>query len=652
MTRITQQTVISWMATHSSYTMRQTTIPSFSTTVPQTFAAGALLHIVATWGTTLGLNLYINNVKTTETGHAITLADNVYFGNDQTSALPSRGELVAVRFYKSLTATQVGYLYLAGLALSDDPLSSARWLSVMPEIVQPKESGGKTTLDLVTTMLINGDPRWRSRRGDYVSTAIDATPHAISLTVTSEDDVYPVFYIKPTTANTTGFQYKQWVAVNWKATVSYALYPICIGPFDTTTPIAASKMQADGDDVRVYVDDVEVDRWLQDINDANSKVWFNTSFDAAASALLEADITDADRTTLDTSDDISDFPPAGILLIGTEAFSYSGKDDTSRQFTGIIRGLRGTAKAAHSAADPIYWIQHDVWLYYGDSTLTAPTTDDDYKPIIALTSTNDVWTYAYFGENSKNRPITWVYVVIDDSTSDLDYYTANHNTFASPWEEIGIYSIPVTTTHARWYLYNPCQIDTAHFTNGERSGSPSANGKYRITSSPDGITYATEYESGIGTDGIWTAWDRDEALAAGAYYVGLELYYLSAPGGAYYIEAADAEISLDTTYSPDVTQTAEQGNYPLNSTLTNSTTGDALSLSLNCLLNDVIELDTDNKTLRNLTSGSSHLAALTLEGGVRKHWMKLVPGLNTLSWAEPGVAAVTFEAVWDRRLFE
>lgn len=616
----------------------------------QTFAANALLHIVATWGTTLGLNLYVNNVKTSDTGHAITLADNTYIGNDQTSALPSRGELVAVRFYESLTATQVGYLYLAGLALADDPLSTARWLTVMPEIVQPKETGGKTTLDLVTTMLIDSDPRWLSRRGDYVATTIDATPHDINLTVTSDDEVYPSFYIKPIQANTTGFQYKQWIPVVWKALAGHSLYPVTIGPFDTQ-PLTPAKMQADGDDLRIYVDDIEVDRWLYHMDAADTQVWFNTSFDPGVAALLEADITAADRTTLDTSDDISDFPTRGILLIGTEAFSYSGKNNADQQFLGVIRGIRGTTKAIHSAGDPIYWIQHDIWMYYGDSTLTAPTPDDDYKPIFELSSTNDVWVYASFGEDSLSRPISWVWQLVDDSTNVMTPYTADHVTFASPWEEVGIHTIPVSTTIGRWYLYNPCQIDKAHFTNGERYGNGAGVFGY-IKSSPDGITYAEEWSVELGAGSAWVAWSDDETLAAGAYYVAIEFNEPSATGGTYRFEVADAEISLDTTYSPDVSQIAEQANYPLNCTITNETTGEAISLLVNLVLSDVLEINTAAKTLTNLSEGSSHLSALISEGGVRKHWLKLVPGLNELSWAETGVVEVLCEVVWDRRLFE
>ena len=69
-------------------------------------------------------------------------------------------------------------------------------------------------------------------------------------------------------------------------------------------------------------------------------------------------------------------------------------------------------------------------------------------------------------------------------------------------------------------------------------------------------------------------------------------------------------------------------------------------------IDDVIELDTDNKTVKNLTEGTNVYGALTLVGGIRRDWLPLVNGTNTLTYTETGVADVDIDLVWDRRTYE
>jgi hypothetical protein len=111
-------------------------------------------------------------------------------------------------------------------------------------------------------------------------------------------------------------------------------------------------------------------------------------------------------------------------------------------------------------------------------------------------------------------------------------------------------------------------------------------------------------------------------------------------------------ITLDTTYTPDSTIGAEQTNYPMDATIANAATGDTIQLVLNPALADVIEVDTDNKTVKNLTEGSSVYGALTLIGGVRRDWLPLLNGANILTYTETGVVDNDIDLVWDRRYYE
>ena len=111
-------------------------------------------------------------------------------------------------------------------------------------------------------------------------------------------------------------------------------------------------------------------------------------------------------------------------------------------------------------------------------------------------------------------------------------------------------------------------------------------------------------------------------------------------------------MTLDNTYTPDATIGAEQDNYPLACTIANAATGDSISLAANVNLLDVIEVDTDNKTIANLTEGDNLYGALTLVGGVRRDWLPLVNGTNTLTYTEAGVTDVDIDLLWDRRYYE
>lgn len=630
----------------------------------QTFSAAALQHITARFGVAGAgeLKLTVNGTETTGVGNAVALGATINMGSEATPSLWARGELVAFRLYDDLTTAQMGYLYTAFAAAADDPIGNARRVSVIAQDVAPLVEASRRTMNLVSTLIVDGDPRWRSRDGDYWHWDVTGTPDAENVTVVTEDKARPVLYLTPTAAKGAGFQYKSWVPVVWKADGA-TTYPVKLGALATDALVGAGHMQADCDDLRVYNGSTEIDRWIQDPNTATTDIWVNLDFETEQSVLLGVAIGAGDTiTTVTAAGDISNFPNSGILWIDSEAFTYQGRNDSNQQFLNVVRAARGTAAAAHTTADTIYWIQHDLWIFYGDATLTAPTTDDSVKPVFELdTSTNDSWVYQEFGENGYNRAGGWIQEIVVDSTlaTDCEFYTANRDTNASPWEELGIdlyIGGAWQGERYRWYLYNGCGITNANFTNGEQryqSAIPASSCNF-IKSSVDGATYIDEYTIPlVAAHSTWEAWSRSEALTAGSYYVSLEAWYeTSKHNFGHWLEAADCTITLDATYTPDSTIGAEQANYPLDCTIENTTTGDSIELTLTMNIDDILEIDTDNKTITNLTEGSSIYGALTLTGGVRRDWLPLVNGVNALSYTETGVADVNIDLVWDRRYYE
>jgi len=349
------------------------------------------------------------------------------------------------------------------------------------------------------------------------------------------------------------------------------------------------------------------------------------------------------------------------LWIDAEAFTYQGKNDVDQQFLNVTRSARGTAAAAHTTADTVYWLQHDIWIFYDDATLAAPTTDDDYKPVMELdTSTNDSWVYQEFGEDNVSRAGGWIYTEVTDASSLLRQVTGNQGTAATPWTEVGLYFDEGggggDDAHGRFYLYNLCGITNCNFTNGEKLCEAGAfTPKGYVKSSIDNVTWTTEYTIpalAVGGAGVWEAWTYNAAITAGSFYLALVWDGDGVQSSQFGVEAADCTVTLDSTYTPDCTIGAEQDNYPLACTIANAETGDSIQLALTMSLLDVLEVDTDNKTITNLTEGSNVYGALTMVGGVRRDWLPLINGTNTLTYTETGVTDVDIDIVWDRRYYE
>lgn len=525
-------------------------------------------------------------------------------------------------------------------------------MAICEELLDEPGSGGSVFL---ARMVVDGDVRWRSVE------VVEDDPWEISghsdtevVANGGEDDAYPVFTITPTAPKAGYNIYKRWVSLVWRGDAGTP-YPVELtdGGLDTAALVTASKMQADGDDIRVVVDGVEVDYWLEAMNTAATKIWANVDFAYGDfSALLEADIDDLDTvTSIDSTADVSQFPSSGILLINDEAFVYTGKSDSLRRFTGVTRAAKGTAAADHTAGDSIFWVQHDVWITYGNGSAAAYPSDDDLKPMFALaSSSNTSWNYDEFGSGSKTRPASWAFV----NVNNVNRYTANQNTDADPWQELGLRSND-SEHSGRWQLYNPCGITNANFQNGHKWVAGLLVGLWRayIASSARSLVWITEHTiADPSAASTWEAWSQNEALNSGSKYIALWLESESAFGPSdCKVEVADVTLTLDSSVTPDITLGAEQGNYPLAAILRNNATGDELLINFTMEEDESLEIDTDAKTVTYLADGSNAFGAVEVVGAVRNAWLKLAPGNNTLEFIDEGTVGLTIDIAWEERFY-
>ena len=163
-------------------------------------------------------------------------------------------------------------------------------------------------------------------------------------------DAYPKLELELVTQRTSGLPYRRYVTVVSHFDAPVVAYPVELtnGGLDTATEIAAGRMQADGDDITVFINNVESDRFLSGINTASTKIWGNLDLGAETTFTLDGAL---DNVTLYTELSITpvfktvsnkkiyilqDLPTSGILRIDSEEFTYTGIDVKSGTFTACI----------------------------------------------------------------------------------------------------------------------------------------------------------------------------------------------------------------------------------------------------------------------------------------------------------------------------
>jgi hypothetical protein len=507
----------------------------------------------------------------------------------------------------------------------------------------------------VATLTVDGDPRWRAEVEATDTWNITASGQTQPIVNLGEDDAYPVYTIEPTTNRTGGYAYRRWVPIQWLSANAAQKYPMAATL--ATNALIPAKMQADGDDLRVVVDGVEVYRWLDAAswNSGASKVWFYTDFVGAPALTLKTTIAAGGAvSSIEINEDISKLPDSGILLIGTEAFVYSSRSTIDRAVSGVERAAKGTTAAQHLATVSVYWIQHDVWIVYGNASVSAPTVDNDYKPAFELDhSTNTSWVYETFGDTAGKRTGRWTPSGAISLCGWGGVYTATQRTLATPYSVIGAWLWRLHGNSYGWGLYNPCGITNAAWTNGWKRRATTLAGADFLCHLMYWVRGETWWRW-MDTPASPTLLNTWEAMSysGGAFAVSntimLALYFYASD-----VEAGDVTVTLNNTETPVVTVNAlEQGNYSLACIITNTsvTPNEAITLQIVTNLNSEVEIDTYNRTVTWLLDGSRQFQALTVPT-TRRAWLRLLPGTNTLRFDDTGTGDVTLTTKFAERYY-
>lgn len=535
------------------------------------------------------------------------------------------------------------------LVISDTSGSNQRYLLAVCEALQPVTVGKvAASIAFSAQLAVSGDVRWRAVTSTQDTWSITSSGQTRNITNSGTDDAYPVLQIMPTSAKSGGYAYRCWTAVVWRSANAATRYPVRID-LNTQALIGAGKMQADGDDLRLLVDGTERDRWLADINTTATKIWANLDFQPAVAMTLKTAIPSSGSiTSIEVNESVERMPESGILLVDSEAFTYTAKVNSERKFTGITRAARGTSQAAHSAGTTVYWIQHDVWLTYGNAAVTAPTTDDRYKPAFSLSSsTNTQWVYEVFGDTDGARSGGWWRWGAVTVTGSGGVYTATQRALASSeYTVIGAWLDSSQGNAYGWYLNNPCGITNIAWSDGKKRRAGDSFLVHCMNWPRGASWWAWHYNpTSPATANVWESWSYSGSAFAVSDTIGIAAYFYPQD-----VEAGGATVTLNSSETPVVAVFGELGNYPLDCVIENTTTSERIRVTATLALNQTLTVDCDTATVT-LEDGTRMLSALQVLGTPRQRWLRFTPGANTLRFTDSGTAGVTFVTTFCARYY-
>lgn len=565
------------------------------------------------------------------------------------------------------------------LIIEDSDGGNDRYIEAICQNLRPVSINTSFARDLFrATLVVSGDVRWRSTSETSDTWNLTASGQTNVIDNDGDDDVYPVYKLKPTAPKAAGFTYRRWVPIAWRSTnpTYEQKYPIRV-TLDTAS-LTPAKMQADGDDLRVYSDGIEIRRYLNDMNTASTDIWFSLRFDRAPDLELKTAIAGAGAISVIEFEDETEvalLPDNGIILIGDEAFVYTSKSLINSSVSGVTREAKGTTAAAHGAGSTCHWIQHDVYIVYGNAALGDPANDDPYynqeQPAFELDdSTNTEWHYEEFGDPdwpAGQKPGAWFNSPTGFNVSSNHHgcYNANHRTLDSDEHEvIGMWWGWGGPFNLRWTLMNPCGV-----VNAEWDGEKWAKDKDDYWG---GVRYSGEYGLRVASiwqtmiyscaaDETWEAWSQGPEVSDWDEARFIDLVLFMSPtateiptvrGDEMYcaLEASEVTLDLSATETPSASVGGEQGNYHLTGILENETTREKLELDFVLDLDSELEIDTYNKIVTWLEDGSRQFQAISLDSN-RADWLKLQPGNNTLKYTESGLDTLTITTTYRERYY-
>jgi len=487
--------------------------------------------------------------------------------------------------------------------------------------------------------------------------------------------------------------------VNWPVDLADNDRGSGAGGWDHAAEVTATRSQADGDDVEVYVNAVRTNRWFGPTgqgaaNTTTTAVWINLDMPPVRTwTYVGAGVLADNALTMTVKENLIGMPSTPFYAAldngsATEFIRVTAYSQATRTLT-IVRGQRGIAATTWAAGSTLYWTPVLIDLVYGGTSLPTPGyIDDDYKPMMldntAARSSNDVFKYTEFQESRatattqdrKPRGGSWRTRMAgpidrDAKTGDGDMYvryiprTATLATDAAIASKmcLAYRSAGATAGHPimdRWELDSPIGITgithtmvttTIDFDGGfESQGEIVAvdiDGNEEVLATHDATT--TTAEALTPSANAYVVWFRIDPFDPKVDYTTVDVA-AQEPTAADGMTVDDVLVTFSTTEELVIAWGSARrdvyqfGRPDAPATLANSD-GDTLSIyGLVVSLNDTVDLDVEAHTATlDDGTGRAHV--------VRGTWPWLPKGTNNLTFTEAGIGTVevgvsSFRSAW------
>ena len=527
-----------------------------------------------------------------------------------------------------------------------------------------------------TVILQTGDSAWRAVAQETQNWDPTGTGGTQEITVGGNDETRLSLDITPTTGPATGVLYKKLYQLVNVVGRNFGTRAWCLS-IDHAALVTAGKSQADGDDLRIWLGEVETKRWISGADTATCKIWFNAPIPAGRTIKLLTAVPASGAISIlqfvkndNSKNAIAAMPSKGVVYNGNEWFYYGGKNAAKWQLTNITRAIYGTTEEAHAGAVNFSFIAQSVFLLYGNSTIGAPSLDDDNydddKPVFNLTdSDNTKWVYdattKYFDPDHPARQGSWIQTIVRKALN-LDTYLYNVKEDAETGDPalgaraanfISGSTWKADTITLAWQ-FPVCAATLYRITaTGRKYRSSSLWPTARMQQSADGTTWTNLWtEAKPSAEDTFEAWaaHTNVAFASGKLYL-RQIFsgaFGASPSDSYaLLEGLTTTVEFVSANLPAGTLLAEQDNAQLTATITNNNNGDQVIIDLPMKLNLLLAMDGETNIV--LFDGANAYRALSLDDESRSVWIRLETGINEIEISGVDIGTLDIDLKWYRR---
>lgn len=393
-------------------------------------------------------------------------------------------------------------------------------------------------------------------------------------------------------------------------------------------------------------------------NSTASRLFVTMKFVPATMAYLTRYAGEADTTLFVRND--ANLPDSGVLDIEGEFITFAYR--SAGTLYGVQRGQFGSTASDHVAGAEVEPAHTGFILYGPNGAVPESAKDYDYrnaKPPVFLDSvstTNTVWDFGLFRD--PERSFNWSYdwfnnsgtAFVSESQADGTYDPA----WVTPWTALGfkpgwaslslfsrLFAVPIQSVRVIGRRYR--SGSQAQYTNSPR---------LQLTDPLTGASRVVwESANGIGATPNPTFDVALPAVPAGQLFS--KINWLFNQSNFAQVDIQRMYVSFRDEYLPYIWVSAEVAEYDLDVTLDNMTTDDRLSIDLpQALVDSPLVIDSERMTAT--YQGASVYASVRRGPAgreVRAHFLKLVPGSNSLYLQEEGTGTMELKISYESRWY-